>query len=166
MTPAIRIDEDVMKKLQAYAVSMDMVFRTPNEVLRRMLGIDEKPAKTTKGKLERALSNNPKVHQLLTELLNRVTNEFGTISFDLSRSGKWISKPSNFMTYKAQNYKGNVALTVYGLPESFRGIGGSLEIKKDRDSYSRFSVNEEGQISAAIRVIRQSRDLWLIAHKR
>ena len=41
MAPTIRIDEEVMTELKERAKTMDMVFGTPNAVLRRLLGISE-----------------------------------------------------------------------------------------------------------------------------
>lgn len=41
--PVIRIDDDVMRELQSHAVSMRLVFGQPNQVLRRVLGLDENP---------------------------------------------------------------------------------------------------------------------------
>lgn len=42
--PTIRIDDDVMRDLQRRALDLGLVFRTPNDVLRSVLGLDEKPA--------------------------------------------------------------------------------------------------------------------------
>jgi len=43
MTPVIRIDDQVMEELKKKAVNMGLVFGTPNEVLRDMLGLDRNP---------------------------------------------------------------------------------------------------------------------------
>jgi phosphoglycolate phosphatase-like HAD superfamily hydrolase len=40
MTPVIRIDDQVMEELKKKAVNLGLVFGTPNEVLRTMLGLD------------------------------------------------------------------------------------------------------------------------------
>ncbi len=40
MTPVIRIDDEVMDALKKRAVDLGLVFSTPNEVLRAVLGID------------------------------------------------------------------------------------------------------------------------------
>jgi hypothetical protein len=40
MAPVIRIDDEVMGKLKEHAVSLGLVFGTPNEVLRRILALD------------------------------------------------------------------------------------------------------------------------------
>jgi hypothetical protein len=40
MTPVIRIDDQVMEELKKKAVNLGLVFGTPNEVLRSMLGLD------------------------------------------------------------------------------------------------------------------------------
>jgi len=47
MAPVIRIDDEVMSKLREHAKILDLVFGTPNEVLRVILGVDKiKPAPT------------------------------------------------------------------------------------------------------------------------
>jgi len=47
MTPVIRIDDEVMSKLKEHAKILDLVFGTPNEVIRVVLGLDRrKPAPT------------------------------------------------------------------------------------------------------------------------
>jgi len=40
MAPVIRIDEQVMGELKKHAIDMNMVFATPNDVLRKIFGID------------------------------------------------------------------------------------------------------------------------------
>ncbi len=40
MSPVIRIDDEVLKELQSHAVRWGLVFGQPNQVLRRMLGLD------------------------------------------------------------------------------------------------------------------------------
>ena len=40
--PVIRIDEEVMRELQRKAIDMNLVFGQPNQVLRRVLGLDDK----------------------------------------------------------------------------------------------------------------------------
>jgi len=42
MAPVIRIDDEVMSKLKEHAKILDLVFGTPNEVLRVVLGLDKK----------------------------------------------------------------------------------------------------------------------------
>ena len=39
MTPVIRIDEEVMNKLKERAMEYNMVFSTPNDVLKVILGL-------------------------------------------------------------------------------------------------------------------------------
>jgi len=42
MAPVIRIDDEVMSKLKEHAKILDLVFGTPNEVLRVVLGVDRR----------------------------------------------------------------------------------------------------------------------------
>lgn len=41
MAPVIRIDDDIERLLKRLAVELDMVFGTPNQVLRRVLGVEQ-----------------------------------------------------------------------------------------------------------------------------
>ena len=41
MTPVIRVDDEVMARLQSHAVEWGFVFGTPNQTLRRLLGLDD-----------------------------------------------------------------------------------------------------------------------------
>ena len=43
MTPVIRIDDEVMSDWRAMRVSMELVFGTPNQTLRRLLALDSEP---------------------------------------------------------------------------------------------------------------------------
>jgi len=39
MTPVIRVDDEVMNELKKKAIELELVFSTPNEVLRELLGL-------------------------------------------------------------------------------------------------------------------------------
>ena len=41
MTPVIRIDEDVRRELERQAIEQNLIFGTPNQVLRTILGLGE-----------------------------------------------------------------------------------------------------------------------------
>lgn len=41
MTPVIRIDDEVMGELKKRAIDLELVFSTPNEVLRAVFGLDK-----------------------------------------------------------------------------------------------------------------------------
>ena len=45
--PVIRIDEEVMRELQRHAVEMNLVFGQPNQVLRRIFGLEDKPQESS-----------------------------------------------------------------------------------------------------------------------
>lgn len=47
MAPVIRIDNEVMSKLKEHAKNLDLVFGTPNEVLRVVLGLDRREPQPT-----------------------------------------------------------------------------------------------------------------------
>ena len=63
MAPVIRIDEDVRRELEQQAVEMNLIFGTPNQVLRTILGLGEPgtPANFEKEKPdnERELQESP-----------------------------------------------------------------------------------------------------------
>ena len=41
MAPVIRIDEDVRRELERQAIELNLIFGTPNQVLRTILGLEE-----------------------------------------------------------------------------------------------------------------------------
>jgi len=78
-------------------------------------------------------------------------------------TGKWVADP-NTVTLKVQDARaGNLRVTVYGRPEDFVGHMGTsysaLKIEPDMAGYSRFLVENEGQLADAKRVIEYSYEL-------
>ena len=170
MAPTIRVDEDVMDKLKELAVEHELVFRTPNEVLRTALGIvetedgfvqDSIPANSTNGRGSRPHSRVPRLQKLMDQLLEELDSLLGSpLNFSLTKSGRWVSRPQNFVTVKPQERKQDIALTVYGKPRDFADLNVDLDIKPDRASYSRFNVDDAQLVEDAVGIVRRARDLW------
>lgn len=70
-----------------------------------------------------------------------------------SESGRFIETPDNFWTVKIQPRDRSLAITVRGRPGQLPSPSG-LELKPDRPTYSRFKIEREDQIPAAIEVLR------------
>ena len=59
--------------------------------------------------------------------------------------------PDNFWYVIVQPQKGNLSITVRGLPETFKPS--SLDLKNDRPGYTRFYVNGPNDVKEALRII-------------
>ena len=168
MSPTIRVDNEVMGKLQQLAVKFELIFGTPNAVLRRKLGIDQEGGSgledksSSHGKPNNGLpsSRNPALQGILDRLLAQLNEESGEpLQFEQSDAGRWVSRPENFLTIKPQERALDIAFTVYGSPEIYKDLGVSFEIKSDQNSYSRFKINKIDQVPEAITVIGEARKL-------
>jgi hypothetical protein len=67
--------------------------------------------------------------------------------------GRWINRPSNTFTLKAQPRAGNLHFTLYGNPETFKSEGFLL---KDQNSYSRGWVRNDHDVGVFAEFARQS----------
>ena len=169
MSPAVRVDDEVMKKLKELAIEYGLIFKTPNEVLRRALGFDgiEGHATQAAASLE-ALnttgipsSRNPELQNLLDLLLSQLQNTTEhPPRFERNSIGRWVHRPENFVTVKPQERIQDLAFTVYGDPHDFGDLNIPLEIKPDQNSYSRFKISRVDQLPAAVRVIQRAWQLW------
>ena len=170
MTPTIRIDEQVMQELKKRAVDIGMVFRTPNEVLREILGLSKgesfplRPALGTASE-EKDLhpqfprSNVLEIQQIL-DAMQPALAALSTNGFYYDSPGKWVAHPDNFVTIRAQEArKKDIAITMYGKPLEFEGLQPSLQIKGDRPSYSRFNVSSLDQVPEALGLIKHAFNL-------
>lgn len=167
MTPVIRIDEEVMNKLKERAVEYNMVFSTPNDVLKIILGLATKtdnqsksserstPVKNTALRFPK--STDPKVQKLIDGIIpviNSLSQE-GMKYYELS--GKWVAYPNNFVAIKVQDARAkNLAITVRGNLSKFDDFHNELDIKPDRPGHSRFWVDREDQLAVAIRAIKRA----------
>jgi len=167
MTPVIRIDDDVMNELKKRAVDLDMVFSSPNEVLKVVLvlttadknlpDLPKKPtvARNTSGEMPQ--SSDPEVQELLDGLLQGISDLCSC--FNLAKSGRWIASP-NFMTITVQDARAhNLAITVYGSIDDFKNLQSNVHIQPDRSGYSRFNIDRQDQLPSAIQVIRRAHQL-------
>ncbi|MQF48937.1 hypothetical protein FIM08_03450 [SAR202 cluster bacterium AC-647-N09_OGT_505m] len=188
MAPTIRVDDEVIEELKRHAVTLGLVFGSPNDVLRRILnvgeeakemnpdqgktdvdyqvGVAEKSEKqgyvSPTGMLPKPLkSHNPDLQRLLDQLLPQLkdTSE-QELEFEQARSGRWIARPENFVTIKPQERSRDLAFTISGYPNDFAHIATSFEIKPDMGSYSRFKIDKADQIWECVRIIRRAREIW------
>ena len=65
--PVIRIDDEVMRELQSRAIDMGLVFGQPNQVLRRVLELDEAQGQLKKGAQPMSLATRVTGKSLLRE---------------------------------------------------------------------------------------------------
>jgi len=152
MAPTIRIDTDVLNKLKEIAIDLGLVFSTPNEVLREALGVKPELNDNTNNNVMNGAntalptadnrlprSNNPGIQTLLDQLLQLFERLIGrSLNFEQGKNGRWVLRPHNFVTIMVQDArKHDLAITVYGNPDRFAGIGVNLEIRADQASYSR-----------------------------
>ncbi|MBI2846524.1 MAG: hypothetical protein HYX82_01430 [Chloroflexi bacterium] len=172
MTPTIRVDNDVMRRLQEEAVSRRLVFGTPNQVLRRVLGIDHLEDEVesrdslvahVQGNRQASeqvpLSHKPEVQAILDQLLLRMSKI--STHCTLKKEGqRWVMRPNNFVALMvADKRESHVTVTVYGEPHLFSDMKTALDMKKDRASYSRFEINDKSQVHDAIAVIQRAYEL-------
>ena len=75
-----------------------------------------------------------------------------------NKSNRWVADP-NVVTIIVQKYSHNLRITVYGKPNIFDGVKGTLEIKPDRPSFSSFLLSDESQLPYARKVIQHSYDV-------
>ena len=172
MAPVIRIDDDVMERLKQRAIELRLVFSTPNEVLRVVLGAgngisseagnslpvgtenpggtqcvvyNDTPNTDTSG----PSSKDAALQRLLGEVVSTIREIAGdTVYFEKQeKSGVWMAQPNNFMTIRVQEArKRDLCITVYGNLEDFEDLETVFEIKRDRGSYSRFNLSSDDEI--------------------
>jgi hypothetical protein len=155
MSPVIRIDDDVRNELVKRAIELNMVFSTPNEVLKVILDLTKTVPQATSSEFPQ--SADPRVQELLDGMRDVIyTLSPGGLIFH-GKSGKWVASPNNFVAIKVQDKrKRNLVITVYGNPGKFNEICHNLIIKPDRSSYSCFSVDRYDQLPPAMQVIKHA----------
>lgn len=176
MAPVIRIDDDVMKELKRRAVELDMVFSSVNDVLKKVLEIDNDNGSSQRNPTEQNVPHNTNAtypsstNHHVQKLIDGIRPVIFSLSQDGLRfyptSGIWLAKP-NFVAIRVQDSRAsNLRIIIYGHPSDFEGIGNNLDIKADRNSYSRFTLNTEGQIKSALDVIRHAHALHVQRNRR
>jgi hypothetical protein len=161
--PTIRIDDDVLETLKKLAVEHDAVFGSPNEVLRKVFGLDQR-----NGQLEADLVDLPQRSQVgypvsgdgeLQQLLDGLWPHLSGLvqRFELDQGGRFVSRPENFVTIKPQERARDIAITVYGRVDDFADLKPPFELRPYRSGYySSFKVGQSAQVEAAVRVIRRA----------
>lgn len=159
MAPVIRIDDDVMEELKKKAIELNMVFATPNEVLKTILKVKENMLIKTID-LTFPQSEDANVQKLIDGIRSTILRLSPNGLCYYPKSGKWVATPDNFVAVKVQDKRSkNIAIIVYGNPDEFRKITHNLNIKPDRPGYSRFNIDNENQIQSAIEVIKEAYNL-------
>jgi len=153
MPKQVTLDDDVFMEIAGKALELGMVFGSINDVLREILGMGKKD-----------LNNYPssKVKEVQYYL-----NALKSPIFSFSENGmmyhgktkRWVADP-NTVTITVQDARSkNLRITVYGKPEDFEKIKGSLDIKSDMAGYSRFVIDGTDKLIPAVEVIKHSYQL-------
>lgn len=84
--------------------------------------------------IEAVRTNAPNLAELASTTIAAIRAAGVPGQLEESPGGRWVNKPVNAFTLKAQPRVGNLRFTLYGNPESY-GTGSFL--KRDQNSYSR-----------------------------
>jgi len=161
MAPVIRIDDEILAELKKRAIELNLVFSSPNEVLKTLLlsPKDETPdeGEPTWESVAFASaypsSKNPDLQRLLDGLKSTIFQHSLRGMLYFSNANRWVAAP-NAVAISVQDARAqSIAITVYGNPDDFSFLGDKLMMKPDRASYSRFTINSEDQIEAARQAI-------------
>ena len=147
MGKQVNLDDDVFMEIARRAFESGMVFGSINDVLREILNMGKKD-----------INNYPssKVEQVQYFL-----NALKSPIFKYSKHGmvyhgkskRWVADP-NIVTITVQDARAkNLRITVYGKPEEFESIKGSLRIEDDMAGYSRFLIDSTEQLIPSVNVI-------------
>lgn len=174
--PVMRVDDEVLDALKKKAIELDLVFSTPNQVLRNIFGLDKashqsddsvslhtNPQIITPNTTEEGLmfsSADPTVGRIIDAFLPKL-QEILVASENSLRfyptSERWIAHPNNFVGVRVQDARSkDLSVSVYGRPEDFIGVTGQIEMKPDRTNYSRFNLRSTDQVSDAINIIKNA----------
>lgn len=93
---------------------------------------------------------NERLVSMAERLLSAVRERYpGNLHEGLAR--KWVNQTGNFVALTIQNRDQSFAVHVKGKPKDFSAP--SLDIKRDRGSYSRFKLKHENQLDDTISVV-------------
>ncbi len=153
MGKQVTLDDDVFMEIADRAFESGMVFGSINDVLREILNMGKKE-----------VNNYPssKVEQV-QYFLNALKSPIFKFSKNgmkyHGRSRRWVADP-NVVTITVQDARTkNLRITVYGKPDEFKSIKGSLKIEDDMSGYSRFLIDSTEQLIPAVNVIKHSYEL-------
>ena len=169
MAPNIEVDGEVLSAIEERGLGLaqargSAIGITANDVLRSILELDPKKQQNSRKRPApnplltstpgpRPSSVNPKVQLLIESLIYKLENEIGPIEFKRDSTGRWIAHPENFFTIKVQDSRAmNLSITIYGRPDQLSKPH-DIEIKADRPSYSRFSLQSDEHIESAVQII-------------
>jgi len=146
----VTLDDDVYMEIARRAFDLGMVFASINEALREILNMGKKD-----------LDNYPRSEvEQVQFYLNALKNPIFRFSKNgmvyHGKSKKWVAEP-NIVTIKVQDTRAkNLRITVYGKPEEFESMRGSLKIERDMAGYSRFLIDGAEMLIPAVNVIKHS----------
>jgi hypothetical protein len=140
MSRTVRLEDSTWSELEKRGVALaasrgSAIGITPDAIIRYILEIDDlsrpyptTPAPSLAGTTPtRPQSTVPAVQHLLDGILNGVEASLGPVTLIPTQSGRWISQPSDFFTVEPQDARNrDVAVTVYGEPQDFSNLDGSL----------------------------------------
>ena len=146
------VDDEVMQALIIFAIESNKSSKLVNDALRGQLKMTGRATAASRDNYP--TSRVIKVQKLLEGLRDTA---FSISGDGLERKGKkWVANP-NVVTITVQDARArNLRITVYGRPDEFVGIKGSIEIKPDMSGYSRFIIDSESQLPLAKKVIEHS----------
>jgi len=149
----VTLDDDVFMEIAGRAFELGMVFGSINDVLREILNMGKKEVNNyPNSKVERV--------QYFLNALKSPIFKFSKNGMKYhAKSGKWVAEP-NVVTIKVQDARAkNLRITVYGKPEEFENIKGSIKIEDDMASFSRFLIDSADQLNLAVNIIKHSYEL-------
>lgn len=93
----------------------------------------------------------PRMAEIGEKLIKELRRHYSG-HFERSDSGTFIHRIDNFIAIKIQPTDKSLRIFIRGNPEIFEELS-SLEIKPDRNSYSRFKIEDSSQLEDAIKAI-------------
>ena len=160
--PIARLDDEVFEQLKKRAVEEGLVFGSPNDVLRVILGLNYSVEGTaTEAPRVPMRSRVPTVQILIDTLVPRLLDFAEELTFEKSKTGRWVGKPDNFVAITVQDARNrDLAIYVYGNPEKFQDLKVALPLRRSHGgSYTRFNLKRVEQVPDALTVIRRGLDL-------
>jgi len=97
--------------------------------------------------------NAPKLVDLAVQTISAIRAAGVDGELTARAGGRWVNRPLNTFTLKAQPRAGNLAFTLYGNPETYNSDEFLL---KDQNSYSRGWVRSSSDVAILADLVRQS----------
>ena len=99
-------------------------------------------------------SSPPMLMALAEAILQAIRSVYvGELQF-YEKAKRFVESPDNFLAISPQSRKQNFAIYVRGLPSVFESVIKTLEPKKDRAGYSRFTLGRADQIPELMAILK------------